>query len=185
MSNLPISIIFSISFISLAVTIYGKFEPRIIGGEPADDAGFISVIMGTYQITGKLERLCLGTILNEFSILTPAKCAHRCGIKPSHCRAYIGVFYSNTLEGQQVKIVGGAVHDSFPTPDYFINTFQIIDDKINKTFVDIGILYVEKIPLSDNITSIEVSNRPINSSDTVTAYGFGVRQHFKHILFFH
>lgn len=147
--------------VALAVIINDTTQPRIVGEFDAEDEQF-PFVASAYAYVEKINEyilVCGGAIISEVSILTSVICAYGCSTGNTDCKVIVGSTINDGRSGIEVKIIDYIYHESFEGPA--------------ESVVDLGIIRVRKIPLSNTIQIVKLPTQDLSDLQKTIIMGWG------------
>lgn len=146
----------SIIFICIVLCHNVSLIVGMVGGRRAlpSETRFIAQIRAFHPSTKTWERLCVGCIINEHTILLPGLCGMACDV-PDRCKVFVGEMMSLN-GGIEVKV--NTSHNLWFSKIEALkwdNPFEIL--KLEpKLLVDIALMHVHRIPFSKYVGPIKL-----------------------------
>ncbi|XP_031616944.1 uncharacterized protein LOC116336891 [Contarinia nasturtii] len=138
----------------------------IIEDAKEGEVPYIALVKVLHPHTGVFEPLCAGAIISETEILTNAVCAAAC--KATYkCEVYVGRVNVNH-GGKKVEIKDTVWHESYVEMNAILP-----DTRFANLVLDIGILYMSRIPLSETVKIIALPQENLERKSDMRIAGWG------------
>lgn len=103
--------------------ISDELTARVVHGPGSKNpVPFVVSVLAEDSYTEVWTRFCVGSIINQYSVLVTAKCAGFCR-NPSLCKVIVG---SLVISGQNVPVIGSVFHSSYTPLAFHSSPFDVL-----------------------------------------------------------